>query len=60
RIRPRDFVIRGEFRDPSGIRTRAAAVRGQCPRPLNDGAVSYLSIMPHHTLGQQPPIKLEL
>jgi MFS family permease len=37
--RSRDFVIESEFCDPSGIRTRAAAVRGQCPRPLNDGAV---------------------
>ena len=26
-------------RDPNGIRTRAAAVKGRCPRPLNDGAV---------------------
>ena len=24
--------------DPNGIRTRAAAVKGWCPRPLNDGA----------------------
>src|SRR5690606_27074356 len=24
--------------DPNGIRTRAAAVKGRCPRPLNDGA----------------------
>ena len=26
------------FCDPNGIRTRAAAVKGRCPRPLNDGA----------------------
>ena len=26
------------FGDPNGIRTRAAAVKGRCPRPLNDGA----------------------
>ena len=26
--------------DPNGIRTRAAAVKGRCPRPLNDGAVT--------------------
>ena len=25
--------------DPNGIRTRATAVKGQRPRPLNDGAV---------------------
>jgi hypothetical protein len=23
--------------DPNGIRTRVAGVRGQCPRPLDDG-----------------------
>ena len=28
------------FSDPNGIRTRAAAVKGRCPRPLNDGAVT--------------------
>jgi len=26
------------YSDPNGIRTRAAAVKGRCPRPLNDGA----------------------
>ena len=26
--------------DPNGIRTRAAAVKGRCPRPLNDGAMT--------------------
>jgi hypothetical protein len=25
--------------DPDGIRTRVAGVKGQCPRPLDDGAV---------------------
>ena len=24
--------------DPDGIRTRVAGVKGQCPRPLDDGA----------------------
>ena len=24
--------------DPNGIRTRVIAVKGQCPRPLDDGA----------------------
>ena len=27
---------------PNGIRTRAAAVKGQCPRPLDDGGLSLL------------------
>ncbi len=26
-----------ELRTPNGIRTRAAAVKGRCPRPLDDG-----------------------
>ena len=28
-----------EVGDPSGIRTRVAAVKGRCPRPLDDGVV---------------------
>ena len=28
------------FRTPNGIRTRAAAVKGRCPRPLDDGGLS--------------------
>ena len=28
------------YGDPNGIRTRATAVKGRRPRPLNDGAVS--------------------
>ena len=27
---------------PSGIRTRAAAVKGRCPRPLDDGSLSHV------------------
>ena len=26
----------GSFRDPNGIRTRVTAVKGRCPRPLDD------------------------
>jgi hypothetical protein len=29
--------------DPNGIRTRATAVKGRRPRPLNDGAEASLS-----------------
>ncbi|MEY4639955.1 MAG: hypothetical protein RLY13_953 [Actinomycetota bacterium] len=36
--------------DPNGIRTRATAVKGQRPRPLNDGA--YKEIL-HSTKGQE-------
>jgi hypothetical protein len=28
--------------DPDGIRTRVAGVKGQCPRPLDDGAKTCL------------------
>ena len=28
--------------DPDGIRTRVAGVKGQCPRPLDDGAEDRL------------------
>ena len=51
-------------RIPNGIRTRAAAVKGRCPRPLNDGAVKLAtSLLPtHNTTGLlssfATPIKL--
>jgi integrase len=32
--------------DPNGIRTRATAVKGRRPRPLNDGA---LALWPKHS-----------
>ena len=28
--------------DPNGSRTRVAAVKGQCPRPLDDGVISSI------------------
>jgi hypothetical protein len=31
--------ILGETGDPNGIRTRVAALKGRCPRPLDDGVV---------------------
>ena len=34
--------------DPTGIRTPVTAVKGPCPRPLDDGAGS-LAISPKHT-----------
>ena len=30
--------------DPNGIRTRATAVKGRRPRPLNDGALNFAII----------------
>ncbi|MEY3614589.1 MAG: hypothetical protein RL752_497, partial [Actinomycetota bacterium] len=37
--------------DPNGIRTRATAVKGRRPRPLNDGAVKLAtSKAPTHNI----------
>jgi site-specific DNA recombinase len=33
-------VVSQEMRGPNGIRTRVSALRGPCPRPLDDGATS--------------------
>ena len=33
------LIISGLHGDPNGIRTRAAAVKGRCPRPLDDRVV---------------------
>ncbi len=38
RVKDCRFLIYG---DPYGSRTRVAAVKGQCPRPLDEGVVSY-------------------
>ena len=29
--------------DPYGIRTRVAAVKGRCPKPLDEGAIVFNS-----------------
>jgi hypothetical protein len=34
------FTYKADDGVPSGIRTRVAAVKGQCPRPLDDGDVT--------------------
>ena len=33
-------------RAPNGIRTRAAALKGRCPRPLDDGGSTELAVLP--------------
>ena len=40
RTGPSDFTcgMRKKSFDPDGIRTRVAALKGPCPRPLDDGA----------------------
>jgi hypothetical protein len=39
---PRDLEI--VFCTPNGIRTRAATLKGWCPRPLDDGGRSFDSL----------------
>ena len=34
-----DSVMRVKKNDPNGSRTRVAAVKGRCPRPLDDGVI---------------------
>ena len=36
----------GDQRAPNGIRTRAAALKGRCPRPLDDGGSTDLAALP--------------
>ncbi len=42
---PRNF-LRIKFGDPNGIRTRVTAVKGRCPRPLDDRVASCVSLGP--------------
>ena len=35
------------IRTPNGIRTRAATLKGWCPRPLDDGGMDLLSVENH-------------
>jgi hypothetical protein len=36
------------LRAPNGIRTRVTAVKGRCPRPLDDGDVLRLANLTRH------------
>ncbi len=52
RISPKWLILLG---DPKGTRTPVAGVRGQCPRPLDDGAkwcrfITDLRIVVNHLL----------
>ena len=42
KINPYYFLVRvyPKYGTPTGIRTPVAAVKGQCPRPLDDGRVT--------------------
>ncbi len=42
-----EFGSMGSFNGvPKGVRTPVAAVKGQCPRPLDDGDLELFSIGP--------------
>ena len=43
-LRYRAMLVELCGRDPNGIRTRATAVKGRRPRPLNDGAERTLGL----------------
>jgi hypothetical protein len=36
------FYVAGKHGSPNGVRTRVSGVRGQYPRPLDDGTVGWL------------------
>ncbi len=40
---------------PNGIRTRAATLKGWCPRPLDDGGVSLVSLRADDNISQLEP-----
>ena len=47
------------YRTPNGIRTRAATLKGWCPRPLDDGGMDELfvgrALEIYHWLSLFPP-----
>ena len=44
------------LRAPNGIRTRVTAVKGRCPRPLDDGDVRGWAILPAFNRATKPDI----
>ena len=48
-VLPSNFFVRA----PNGIRTRVTAVKGRCPRPLDDGDVSRLGNLTRLKAGNQ-------
>ena len=47
----------GTQRAPNGIRTRAAALKGRCPRPLDDGGSTDIAALPvAPAVGDRPSI----
>ena len=43
------FCLQRAMSTPNGIRTRAAALKGRCPRPLDDGSLSDTSVLRYCT-----------
>jgi hypothetical protein len=53
------LAVLHNYRTPNGIRTRAATLKGWCPRPLDDGGMDELSVGRaleiYHWLSRFPP-----
>ena len=47
------LLLKQVLRAPNGIRTRVTAVKGRCPRPLDDGDVSRLGNLTRQKAGNQ-------
>src|SRR5579884_1642764 len=47
----------GKRHDPDGIRTRVAALKGPCPRPLDDGAGGRGADVPRGRKGNNMPMR---
>src|SRR5215469_5593340 len=51
-----DLVVLAEASAPNGIRTRAAALKGRCPRPLDDGGSTIVALPVASAVGDRPSI----
>ena len=53
------LAVLPDYRTPNGIRTRAATLKGWCPRPLDDGGMDELfvgrALEIYHWLSLFPP-----
>ena len=53
------LAVLPNYRTPNGIRTRAATLKGWCPRPLDDGGMDELfvgrALEIYHWLSLFPP-----
>ena len=47
------FVVEADLRTPNGIRTRAATLKGWCPRPLDDGGKDLYLVGRAHEIYQR-------